>query len=173
MVKPTWESLSLGAVVLCARRVANPSARHRTSLNHDCNSRGAESLLALRNEGRCVKGSGFDSSRLTGGSLFNLTPHFNRRHRWNFRVPHPLRFSFLQRVRPLLHLQHFAGDLVNAFGNRPAMLRPQRQRPQYQQSNVPCGSSILCSVMPSPIASTGIQYKLSCRSARGKNLPHQ
>src|ERR1700677_702858 len=39
------------------------------------------------------------------------------------------------------------------------------------RSNVPCGSSILCSAMLSPIASTGIPYKLSCRSARGKASP--
>jgi hypothetical protein len=75
MVKPTWESLSLGALVLYARRVANPSARHRTSLNHDCNSRGAESLLALRNEGRCVKGSGFD---VPFDGWLTLQPHTSR-----------------------------------------------------------------------------------------------
>ena len=75
MVKPQWEPLSLGAVVLCARRVANPSARHRTSLNHDCNSRGAESLLALRNEGRCVKGSGFD---VPFDGWLTLQPHTSR-----------------------------------------------------------------------------------------------
>jgi len=30
-------------------------------------------------------------------------------------VPHSLRFSFLQRVRPLLHLQNFAGNLMDAL----------------------------------------------------------
>src|SRR6266404_3014779 len=70
--------------------------------------------------------------------------------------------------RSLLHLKHAAGNLLDAFGNRPAVLRAQRNRLQNQkvQRSLRKIDAFFVAHTP-PLASTGRAYTFSCRSARG------
>src|SRR5262249_25267715 len=63
--------------------------------------------------------------------------------------------------RALLHLERVVGNLLDAFGNRPAVLRLERDGFQDQEIE-----RALRQIHGSPFASTGV-YPISCRSARG------